>query len=453
MTMLASPLFAVILALLVSWALPAHAELGDCGQPQSTGDGPKSGDALAALRHAVGSDSACDQKPCICDATGDGSVTASDAQRILRNAVGQDVPLECPCDECVTLGEQDSPGLATRPVAGAEIGVKQVLIEARFIGIHSESYDELGLEAEWMLSSPLVTDKGPRLGGTNGDGRLLAVDSNATGGPPDLSYLLYPDHRPEGALPILNKMFVSPFMSVKTFPLLPTDRCVLFAPGTFVEPSLFPGGDPVQNLEPVLPAGLVGDVLYDRRAPASFQALLNAIAGDNRNDILQAPSVVVRSGQSFLHMADDVEPDLASVVADFRDRIQQVTFMPFGIFTGPVMDVVPTVAPDNRIDLEIRLGGEMATFFFSTAFEVDGVAVDAEIPLHRRSRVKTTVTVDSGQTVVLGGLMLEGNKIATRGLPFLDRIPVIGSAFTHKHFKVDKQSLLILITPTIVENN
>ncbi len=54
-------------------------------------------DALATLKRAVGSASACDEKPCVCDVNSDGAVTSSDALRVLRVAVGQQVQLACDC--------------------------------------------------------------------------------------------------------------------------------------------------------------------------------------------------------------------------------------------------------------------------------------------------------------------------------------------------------------------
>lgn len=78
----------------------AQAGNGDCAQPVSSGDNPLASDAQAILRKAVGqSVPACDAKPCICDpAAPHPGILASDAQLTLRKAVGQDVELDCQCD-------------------------------------------------------------------------------------------------------------------------------------------------------------------------------------------------------------------------------------------------------------------------------------------------------------------------------------------------------------------
>jgi cysteine-rich repeat protein len=75
----------------------ASALLGDCGQPVSNGEGPGAADSLAILQEAVGSATACDAKPCICDVNDNGAISAIDALVTLKKAVGQDVDLVCDC--------------------------------------------------------------------------------------------------------------------------------------------------------------------------------------------------------------------------------------------------------------------------------------------------------------------------------------------------------------------
>jgi hypothetical protein len=70
---------------------------GDCSQPLSSGVNPVASDCLFILGVAVNLQ-ACTPQPCVCDPTGDGSTTASDALRCLNKAVAEPVTLLCPCD-------------------------------------------------------------------------------------------------------------------------------------------------------------------------------------------------------------------------------------------------------------------------------------------------------------------------------------------------------------------
>jgi type II secretory pathway component GspD/PulD (secretin) len=322
-------------------------------------------------------------------------------------------------------------------------------VEARIIGVSKDYLDDVGIDLS--LLAEITKDAGPAAGGTNGHETTLAVSSNASGGPPNLDYLMYGTHRPEGALPILNKDFVSPFTAIKTFPLLPTTGCVLFDAGATTAPQGFPGTTPVENVAPVDNALLNGgEVVYDVFSAFAADQLLAQLQADIRNDVLTAPLVRAYSGQSLLYMLDDVEPSISQVTDEFRTKVQAVTAAPFGVFTGVTLDLMPVVETNGTISLDIRPATQSLTFFFSTAFQVGGTQVDAEIPVHRRGRNVIHVNVESGKTLVLGGLMRMGQPTADKGLPFLGNLPVIGNLFTHKRVDAATQNLVIFVTPTVV---
>jgi cysteine-rich repeat protein len=76
---------------------PSLALRGDCGQPTTNGANPTTTDSLTILRSSVGQVTVCDDKPCICDANGNGTTTTTDSLLVLRKAVGQPVTFNCKC--------------------------------------------------------------------------------------------------------------------------------------------------------------------------------------------------------------------------------------------------------------------------------------------------------------------------------------------------------------------
>ncbi|MFT4572182.1 MAG: hypothetical protein ACI8TX_003564 [Hyphomicrobiaceae bacterium] len=105
--------FSLCLVSLLAAAPNVSAALNDCGQPLTTGDdGPKSSDCLFVLRAAVDIDEC---KLCVCDVTGNGSTSASDALRCLTFAVGREgVELNCPiCAVTTTTGGPTSSSTST----------------------------------------------------------------------------------------------------------------------------------------------------------------------------------------------------------------------------------------------------------------------------------------------------------------------------------------------------
>ena len=75
-----------------------------------------------------------------------------------------------------------------------------------------------------------------------------------------------------------------------------------------------------------------------------------------------------------------------------------------------------------------------------------------ESPTFRQRRITSTVAVQSGQTVVLGGLIQEIQDKSESGIPILRSIPGLGFFFGGKSNSTDRTELLVLITPRVVRN-
>ena len=71
-------------------------------------------------------------------------------------------------------------------------------------------------------------------------------------------------------------------------------------------------------------------------------------------------------------------------------------------------------------------------------------------PINTRS-VQTIVSVQSGQTMVMGGLISENKGTASAGLPFISRIPWLGGLFGQQALTNNRTELVMFITPRVVE--
>ncbi|MEY3479469.1 MAG: hypothetical protein RIQ71_244 [Verrucomicrobiota bacterium] len=74
-------------------------------------------------------------------------------------------------------------------------------------------------------------------------------------------------------------------------------------------------------------------------------------------------------------------------------------------------------------------------------------------PIISAQELTTTVTVPSGGTIVLGGLIIERMQADDSGIPFLMRLPVLGYLFKQTSREVRRQELIVLLQPTVVEND
>ncbi len=127
---------------------------------------------------------------------------------------------------------------------------------------------------------------------------------------------------------------------------------------------------------------------------------------------------------------------------------------------GVVLDVRPTVSQDRRyVTLELRptvalLTRPIATFSTSLASGPPGVSQNApvviQIPEIQVSRVRTTVVMPDGGTLLIGGLKFYEQKTEQAGIPFISKIPILSFLTSRKGSFVSKRNLLVLITAQIV---
>ena len=72
------------------------------------------------------------------------------------------------------------------------------------------------------------------------------------------------------------------------------------------------------------------------------------------------------------------------------------------------------------------------------------------VPIVLTKSIETSVLVDNGQTIVLGGINKHEKNNAITRVPFLGSLPLVGHLFQRKEIKKRKEELLIFITPKIM---
>ncbi len=75
------------------------------------------------------------------------------------------------------------------------------------------------------------------------------------------------------------------------------------------------------------------------------------------------------------------------------------------------------------------------------------------VPIVNSQRLTTTVTVPSGATVVLGGLINDQIAKSESGIPVVDQLPYLGNFFKFQTHTRKRTELLVFIQPTVVETN
>ncbi len=111
--------------------------------------------------------------------------------------------------------------------------------------------------------------------------------------------------------------------------------------------------------------------------------------------------------------------------------------------TGIILEVTPRVNASGLVQLDISQEA-------SEVVETSTSGIDS--PTIQQRKVKSTIAIQSGQTVALGGLIKDKRTKSSTGIPVLSRIPILGALFGSKANTGTRTELLILITPQVIRN-
>jgi general secretion pathway protein D len=116
------------------------------------------------------------------------------------------------------------------------------------------------------------------------------------------------------------------------------------------------------------------------------------------------------------------------------------------VSTGITLTVTPRINPGGLVYMDIQQDVSRPG-----ARDPD-ISTSGNPPISNKT-VNSQVAVQSGQTVFLGGLISEQDARGRSGVPFLSRVPLVGSLFGSRTKSTSRTETLVMITPTVVESS
>jgi pilus assembly protein CpaC len=169
---------------------------------------------------------------------------------------------------------------------------------------------------------------------------------------------------------------------------------------------------------------------------AQYLGFLDALRQYNVAKILSEPVIVAESGRSASFGSGGEFPilipgSLGTTTIEYREF-------------GTRIDFVPIVKGNGYIRLEV----------YPTVSEIDAgrsvTLAGTEVPTLRTRFANTAVTLKSGQTLAIAGLMQNRIEAVNVGVPWLSDMPLIGAAFRRVKYEENEIELLIMVTPHLV---
>jgi len=206
-----------------------------------------------------------------------------------------------------------------------------------------------------------------------------------------------------------------------------------------------PAGEAASNAVNAAAGALLGRVLpgfnFLIGAENSPRVVLDALHGITNVKVLSNPSLVVLDNQvATLQVGDQVpfSTGTATVLTANNTVVNTIDYKN----TGIILRVLPRANANGNIVLDIEQ-------------EISNVAAGSGqslTPTISQRRVKSSIAVASGQTVLLAGLISETENKTRQGVPLLDSIPGVGDAFSHQNTARNRTELILFIRPTVIKD-
>jgi general secretion pathway protein D len=172
-------------------------------------------------------------------------------------------------------------------------------------------------------------------------------------------------------------------------------------------------------------------------------AILDALHAVTSVKVLSNPSLVVINNQvATLQVGDSVpiSTGSATVLTTSNTVVNTIDYRN----TGIILRVSPRISANGNVRLDVEQ-------------EISNVPTSSSstpnlTPTVSERKVKSSILVANGQTVLLAGLISEQQNGTRNALPVFDQIPVLGDAFGHQDNNTTRTELIIFIRPQIIHN-
>jgi general secretion pathway protein D len=179
------------------------------------------------------------------------------------------------------------------------------------------------------------------------------------------------------------------------------------------------------------------------------RVILDALAKETAVRIVSSPSVVVlHNQQAILEVGDQVPiitREAQSVINPDSPTVNEIEFKN----TGVILNVTPRINSNGLVTMEVQQ--EVSAVQDTTG--QPGSRTNSLTPTISQRRVTSTIAVQSGQMVVLGGLIREEVSRSKSGIPLIEKIPYLGDVLGGETDNSrTRTELIVFIRPTVIRN-
>ena len=176
---------------------------------------------------------------------------------------------------------------------------------------------------------------------------------------------------------------------------------------------------------------------------SSISATLNALETLTKINVVSSPKLLVLNNQTAaLQVGNQVPIITASSISTVGTNSPIVNAVEYRD-TGIILKITPRVNSSGLVLLDVA---QEVSDVVPT--QTPGIAS----PTISTRRIATSVAVQDGEVVALGGLISDSSTRSKGGIPYLSRIPVLGALFGTRNNSTNRTELIVLLRPRVVRN-
>jgi general secretion pathway protein D len=176
---------------------------------------------------------------------------------------------------------------------------------------------------------------------------------------------------------------------------------------------------------------------------ANLAGSLNALNAITNVNVISSPSLTIAANKTAMLQVGDQVPittqSAVSVLTTGAPLVNSVSYRD----TGVILSITPRINKSGRVLLDIEQ--EVSSVVPTTSSEINS-------PTIRQRRVRTTVMLNDGEGLALGGMIQTNKSVANTQIPIIGDLPLLGNAFKQKDNQLGKTELIIIITPHVIRN-
>ena len=179
----------------------------------------------------------------------------------------------------------------------------------------------------------------------------------------------------------------------------------------------------------------------------NFNAVLGAFANQGEVNVLSSPSVVTLNNQMALLSVGTQEVFFTTqTVFNGQGNLAQTITTPGTVTNGVILSVTPFVEADGWVTMSIQPAISNLAGFETSPNGDRFPRMDVRVSDH-------VIRVPEGETIFIGGLLEDVTSDDETKTPVLGDIPILGNLFKRKDLESRKADLVVMITPTVLNED